>query len=92
MLEKRVKIQSVIENQLPDFIRSENQKFGDFLKTYYKYTEYQGGPVNILENIDQYVKVGTYTSIVEFTFITADIGRTSTTIPVSSTIGWPDTY
>ena len=92
MLEKRVKIQSVIENQLPDFIRSENQKFGDFLKTYYKSTEYQGGPVNILENIDQYVKVGTYTSIVEFTFITADIGRTSTTIPVSSTIGWPDTY
>ena len=57
MLEKRVKIQSVIENQLPDFIRSENQKFGDFLKTYYKSTEYQGGPVNILENIDQYVKV-----------------------------------
>ena len=64
MLEKRVKIQSVVESQLPDYLRSESQRTGDFLKTYYKSVEYQGGSVNILENIDQYTKVGTYTSIV----------------------------
>ena len=92
MLEKRVKIQSVVESQLPDFLRSESQRTGDFLKTYYKSVEYQGGSVNILENIDQYTKVGTYTSIVGITSITTKVDATDETITVSSTTGWPDTY
>ena len=92
MLEKRVKIQSVVENQLPGFLESELQGVGKFLKTYYKSQEYQGGPVNILENIDQYVKVGTYSSIVGVTSITADVTREDSTISVQSTNGWPDQY
>lgn len=92
MIEKRVKIQSVVENQLPDFLRSESQRTGDFLKTYYKSVESQGGPIDLLENIDQYVKVGTYTSIVGFTSITSNVDATALTIDVNSTIGWPDSY
>ena len=49
MLEKRVKIQSVVENQLPIFLGAELEGAGDFLKTYYKSQEGQGAPVNILE-------------------------------------------
>ena len=92
MLEKRVKIQSVVESQLPDFLRTDGYKAGDFLKTYYKSTEFQGGPVNILENIDQYTKVGTYSSIVGFTSITSDVDSVDLTINVTSTNGWPDSY
>ena len=79
MLDKRVKIQSVVERQLPDYLRSESQRTGDFLKTYYKSVEYQGGSVNILENIDQYTKVGTYTSIVGITSITTKVDAVSYT-------------
>ena len=32
MLEKRVKIQSVVENQLPDFLRTDNYKAGEWAK------------------------------------------------------------
>ena len=92
MLEKRVKIQSVVENQLPIFLGAELQGAGDFLKTYYKSQEYQGGPVNILENIDQYTKVGTYSSIVGFTTVTSNIDFTDTTINVGDTSGWPEKY
>jgi len=92
MLEKRVKIQSVVENQLPIFLGSELQGAGDFLKTYYKSQEYQGGPVNILENIDQYVKVGTYTSIIGSTTATSNVSFSDTTINVGDTSGWPDQY
>ena len=92
MLEKRVKIQSVVENQLPIFLGAELEGAGDFLKTYYKSQEYQGGPVNILENIDQYTKVGTYSSIVGFTTVTSNIDFDATTINVGDTSGWPDKY
>jgi len=92
MLEKRVKIQSVVENQLPIFLGAELQGAGDFLKTYYKSQEYQGGPVNLLENIDQYTKVGTYTSIVGFTTVTSNINIEDTTINVGDTSGWPEKY
>ena len=92
MLEKRVKIQSVVENQLPDFLRTDSYKAGDFLKTYYKSTEFQGAPVDILENIDQYVKVGTYTSIIGVTSTTSSVDFVDSTISVQDTTGWPDQY
>ena len=92
MLEKRVKIQSVVENQLPIFLGAELEGAGDFLKTYYKSQEYQGGPVNILENIDQYTKVGTYSSIVGFTTVISNINLEDTTINVGDTSGWPEKY
>ena len=92
MLEKRVKIQSVVENQLPIFLGAEIEGAGDFLKTYYRSQEYQGGPVNILENIDQYTKVGTYSSIVGFTTVTSTIDFEDTIINVGDTSGWPEKY
>ena len=42
--EKRVTVQQVIENQLPEFILSESPKTIDFLKQYYLSQEHQGGP------------------------------------------------
>ena len=92
MLEKRVKIQSVVENQLPIFLGAELEGASDFLKTYYKSVEYQGGPIDILENIDQYRKVGTYTSIVGVTTVTSNINVEDSTINVGNTFGWPEKY
>ena len=56
-IESRVKIQDIISNQLPEFILDESPKAVDFLKQYYISQEYQGGPVDLADNLDQYLKV-----------------------------------
>ena len=55
--ESRVKIQQIINNQLPEFLLDENPNAAEFLKQYYISQEYQGGPVDIAENLDQYLNL-----------------------------------
>ena len=57
---QRVKISQVIENQLPEFVQAENPLFVDFMKQYYVSQEFQGGPVDLGENIDRYTKLQTF--------------------------------
>ena len=92
--ESRVKIQQIINNQLPEFILDESPKSVDFLKQYYTSQEYQGGPVDISENLDQYLKVDNLIPevIVDNTTLESDITSTDTTISVNSTKGFPSEY
>ena len=46
----RVKIHEVIESQIPEAIDSDNPLLGTFLKQYYISQEFQGGPVDIVDN------------------------------------------
>ena len=48
--ESRVKVQQIIDSQLPEFILDESPKASEFLKQYYISQEYQGGPTDIVEN------------------------------------------
>jgi len=57
MKDTRVKISSIVQNQLPDFILEEYPLVSEFLKEYYNSLEIQGGTLDILQNIDQYLKV-----------------------------------
>ena len=57
MSETRVKIQSVVENQLPDFIAEENPLLIDFLKQYYISQEYPSGTTDLVQNLDNYIKL-----------------------------------
>ena len=47
----RVKINEVIESQIPEAIDSDNPLLGKFLKQYYISQEFQGGPVDIAETV-----------------------------------------
>ena len=49
---QRVEINQVIENQLPEFVQAESPLFVDFMKQYYISQEYQGGSINIAENLE----------------------------------------
>ena len=60
-IDKRVKVQQIIENQLPEFLLSESPKAVDFLKQYYISQEYQGGPIDLTDNLDQYIKLDNLT-------------------------------
>ena len=55
--ETRVKVQQIIESQLPEFVLDESPKAVDFLKQYYISQEYQSGSSDITENLDQYLKL-----------------------------------
>ena len=92
--ESRVKIQQIINNQLPEFLLDENPKAVDFLKQYYISQEYQGGPVDIAENLDQYLKLDNLTPevVVDSTTLESDVTSTDTTITVNSTKGFPSEY
>jgi len=94
IFESRVKVQQIIESQLPEFILDESPKFIDFLKQYYISQEYQGGPIDISENIDQYLKLDNLTpSIISgSTTLTEDILLDRTVISVESTKGFPQEY
>lgn len=92
--ESRVKVQQVIENQLPNFILDESPNTAEFLKQYYISQEYQGGPIDIAENLDQYLKLDNLTPevIVGFTELSTNISSSSGIVTVTSTKGFPQTY
>ena len=91
---QRVEINQVIENQLPEFVQSESPLFVDFMKQYYISQEYQGGSINIAENLDRYTKLQTYVgaALTEYTGLSTDTQSFSSTIFVDSTHGYPEKY
>jgi hypothetical protein len=92
--ETRIKVQEIVENQLPSFVVSESPKSVDFLTQYYISQEYQGGPTDIAENLDQYIKLDNLTPEVlsGLTSTTSLVNSTTTTINVGSTKGYPQQY
>jgi hypothetical protein len=92
MSELRVKVSSVIENQLPQFIREDSPLLIDFLRQYYIAVESNGQVLDILENIDKYVKVDFITSYKSKTILTESISFFDNVIKVDSTFGFPEAY
>jgi len=92
--ESRVKVQQIINSQLPEFILDESPKITEFLKQYYISQEYQGGTIDIVENLDQYLKLDNLTPevVVGSTILSENISSDSKNIVVSSTKGFPQKY
>ena len=94
MINKRVKIKDVIESQLPRFVLEDNPKFADFLRQYYISQEFQGGAIDLAENLDQYIKLDNLVDNVINPDIILERACTSTDteIVLSSSDGLPDEY
>ncbi len=92
--ESKVKIQQIIDNQLPEFVRSESPTTIDFLKQYYISQEYQGGPVDISDNLSEYLKLDNLTPevVIDSTTTTGITNIGDTVINVTSTKGFPNEY
>ena len=93
-IDKRVKVQQIIENQVPEFLISESPKAVDFLKQYYISQEYQGGPIDLTDNLDQYIKLDNLTQevITGKTTLYSGISSTTDSVQVYSTKGFPEHY
>ena len=91
---KRVKISSIIDTQIPEFLSVESPLFSDFLKQYYRSLEYKSGAIDIISNIVSYKnsKIFNNIELVEQTVLTSDVLSFDDVINVESTKGWPDSY
>jgi hypothetical protein len=91
---KRVKIGSILESQIPEFLSVESPLLVEFLEQYYKSMESQSGSIDIISNITKYKNTKKFNNIdlIEETSLTSDVLSFDTTINVTSTRGWPDTY
>ena len=92
MAHKRVQINKVVKDQLPEYVRDESPLVGEFLSAYYQGQEYQGGPIDIINNLDDYIKLNKATNLVGFTTLSNTISSSDTEISVKSTKGFPDSY
>jgi hypothetical protein len=92
--ESKVRIQEIIDNQIPQFILEENPKFSEFLKQYYVSQEYQGGNIDIVENLVEYLKLDNLIPeiISGNTALSQQITEISDVIYVDSTVGFPNSY
>ena len=97
----KVKIQQIIENQLPEYLLSESPKAVEFFKQYYISQEFQGGTIDIIDNLDQYTKLDNLTPEVITDTATLSVGISTISggtandplvVNVSSTKGFPDEY
>jgi len=57
---KTKRISTLIESQLPEFISSEYELFSKFVEKYYEAQEVQGGPLDVLSNIQKYADIDYY--------------------------------
>ena len=92
MTEKRVKLSTIVKSQVPDYVRSDFPLITEFLKEYYKGQEYQGGPIDLINNIDRYLKIDSFANRVYSNNISKSINTTDSTIEVIDTSGFPDSY
>ena len=92
MTKRVVKISSIIQNQLPEFIRDEFPLVQEFLETYYRTIEIPGGSVDVIQNIDQYVKIDHILPIQDETILTQNVSFFDDVINVETTYGFPDSY
>ena len=93
-IESRVKVHQLIEGQLPEYILDQSPKTVDLFQQYYRSQEYQGGPIDLVDNLDQYLSLDQLTPqvIVGVTSLTAASSSTDDTISVVSTRGFPNEY
>ena len=87
---KKVQFNKIVKNQLPSYVRDEFPLVGEFLSAYYKGQEYQGGPIDLINNIDSYIKLSECGNIIKSTSLTARIEEVDTSISVENTNGFPD--
>jgi hypothetical protein len=98
MTEKRIQFNNIVKNQLPSYVTEEFPLISEFLSQYYISQEFQGAPIDLIQNIDTYIKVDNATNQIDSVVLLNDISSFDETIFVdvsistSGTQGFPEKY
>ena len=90
--EKTSNISKLIENQFPQYVQENNEKFLKFLSSYYESQELKYKPLDIASNLVDYYNISYFrpNRLIESTNITENLFLSTTTVKVSSTKGFPE--
>ena len=88
----RVRFQDVVASQLPRYVREDFPLLGEFLEQYYVSQETQGGTYDLIQNLDQYVKVEELTNLKTETILSSDISFTDSVISTSNDKNFTDGF
>ena len=94
---KRVKIQSIVESQIPEFLNNDSPLFKEFLEQYYISQEHQTGVVDLAENIQQYKNIDNFDNETFYTKVVPcvlenNLSSFDDVIKVNHTVGFPKKY
>ena len=96
MTVSRVKLSNIVQSQLPNYVRDSFPLISEFLRSYYQGQEFQGAPIDLITNIDKYIKINEQTGLTEEAVLNADITPYDKTITVEAfpngTNWFPDSY
>ena len=92
MAVKTKRISTLIESQLPEFISTEYELFGKFVEKYYESQEVQGGPLDILSNLQKYLDIDYYEKSLlrQNTILVSSISDTASSITLEDASGFPE--
>ena len=92
--DKKVQLNTIIENQLPQFLVADFPNATEFFKQYYLSQEFQGANIDLVDNLDNYLKVDNLVPevVIGKTDLSSDAIVTDTSIVVTSTKGFPNEY
>jgi len=76
----RVKIQDILSSQVPEYVRDDFPLLVEFLEQYYISQETKSGTFDLIQNLDQYVKVDQLYNLKTNTTLNSDISSADTTI------------
>lgn len=91
---KRVKINDLLESQIPEFLNEESPLFKEFLKSYFLSLETKSGAIDIVKNLPFYKNIDNfnYETLNPGTTLTSSILSFDNIINVTSTIGFPEKF
>ena len=98
MPEKRIQFNNIVQNQLPTYVRENFPLVSEFLKQYYIAQEYQGAPIDLIQNIDKYIKLDNITNLSYSAKLASGIDFDDSVITVDATESYtgtnqfPDSY
>jgi hypothetical protein len=98
MTEKRIQFSNIVFNQLPAYVREEFPLVAEFLSEYYRAQEFQGAPIDLIQNIDKYIKVDEITNQIDSAVLGNNIAFTDNTLIIdvlnspTGTNGFPEKY
>ncbi len=91
---KRVKIQNIIESQIPEFLNEESPLFQEFLSQYYTSQEYTTGLNDLAINLNQYKAIGNFNAetFYDACELSSNVFSFDDEIFVNTTFGFPSSY
>ena len=89
---KTKRISTLIESQLPEFITTEYELFSKFVQKYYEQQEVQGGPLDVINNIQKYADIDFYEKnlLKQNDTLAASISASDTTITLTDAQSFPE--